>query len=87
MKFATRTLDSPVSLLDNSDMSKFSDWVDSKYRRATELAEHFGVSRSFISNIKAGRKPVPKNWYRPLVELSGGELTLVDLVPNVPVKS
>lgn len=84
MKLVSLWLDSPVDHLDNSAMSKFSDWVEAKYRRATDLAEHFGRTTSFVSNVKAGRKCVPKSWYADVLAMSDGELTLSDLISHGP---
>lgn len=67
-------------------MEKFANWLESEPGRSTRLAKYIGRHRSFISNIKAGRKKLPHKLIRHVVEFSGGELTLDDLVIHAPLK-
>ena len=74
-----------LSFLDNSSMSKFSQWLEAKEGRGTELARHLGYSTSFVSNVKSGRKRMPPHWFQHVVEFSRGELEYADLVPTQPL--
>jgi hypothetical protein len=78
-------LDNFFTVEENLFMQKFSNWLDGERGRASKLAEYIGYSVSFISNVKAGRKRLPPHLFVHIEEFSNGELTLLDLVPMVPL--
>lgn len=63
-------------------MTKFSQLLDERWGAAASLARYLDVPRSMVSNVKAGRKRMPPDWYAEVVEFFRGEITLSDLVPE-----
>lgn len=58
---------------------KLHDWLNEETGRASAMAAHFGVHRSFISQWRSGEIPV--KYMRDVVSYTGGAVTLNDLVP------
>lgn len=63
-------------------MDKFKLWLEAEKGRATLLKNKFGVTRSFVSNIKSGRRRIPRSWVIELAKISNGELTVEDLIQH-----
>lgn len=57
----------------------FATWVEAEKGRAAAVALQLGVTRSAVSQWKVNGVPFDK--MRAVVALSGGEVTLDDLVP------
>jgi DNA-binding transcriptional regulator YdaS (Cro superfamily) len=58
---------------------KLHDWLKEESGRASAMAAHFGVHRSFISQWRVGEVPV--KYMRGVVAYTGGAVTLNDLIP------
>lgn len=66
-------------------MSKFSQWLEAEHGRSSAFARYIGYSRSFVANVKAGRKRMPPHWFEHVVEFANGGLSYSDLVPKQPL--
>ena len=62
-------------------MNKLSIWLDSY--GASTLADKLGVSKSTVSHWRHGRHQVPAPRCREIERLSGGQITVSDLRPDV----
>ncbi len=49
----------------------------------TNLAKSLGVTQAFISLMLNEVKPVPARLYMKIERLTGGEVTAIDLLPEV----
>lgn len=56
-------------------------WLELEKGRSTALADHFGVSRSAVSQWKSNG--VPLAYMKAVRDFTGGEVTLEEMVPEV----
>lgn len=56
------------------------DWLREEKGRLTTMAEHFGVTKSAISQWQ--RNGVPKRWMKAVREYTEGAVTLEEMVPG-----
>ena len=66
---------------------KLKTWCDAQLGRQAALATHLSktlnrsISKSAVSQAVTGVIPVPVDWYRPIIDFSGGMVGFDDLVP------
>jgi DNA-binding transcriptional regulator YdaS (Cro superfamily) len=58
---------------------KLNDWLAAEKGRLTNLAQHFGLTPSAVSQWKDNGVPVDR--MRAVCEFTGGAVSLDDLVP------
>jgi DNA-binding transcriptional regulator YdaS (Cro superfamily) len=57
-------------------------WLNEKRGRATEMANHFGVTLGAVSQWRTGGVPVDR--MKAVQAFTGGAVTLDEMVPGVP---
>lgn len=57
-------------------------WCESGHGRQTALSKHLRVSPSAVSQAINNEIRIPPSWYREIVDFTGGEVSLEDLVPH-----
>jgi hypothetical protein len=62
----------------------FNAWIEAERGRATTIAQHFHVTAAAVSQWKTNGVPVSN--MKTIVELTDGEVTLDDMVPE-PAKA
>lgn len=58
----------------------FSEWIESKRGRLSEVAEHFDVSLSAVTQWKTNGVPIDRMF--AVRELSGGVVSIDDMVAS-----
>ena len=56
-------------------------WVESEHGRATALARAIDVPPSFVANMVKGKKAVPAQHCKTIVQLTDGQVTCQELRP------
>ncbi len=58
---------------------KFADWLDEEPGRTIAVAAHFGVTPSAVSQWRSG---VPLHRIKAVRDLTGGAVSIEDMVPD-----
>lgn len=61
-------------------MKQFDQWLRSNPGMASKLADALHVSRSHVSQVRAGSRPIPIDWMPTIEALSSGLLTIDGMV-------
>lgn len=61
-------------------MKSLDAWLTEKHGRAAELAQALAVTRSALSQVRNGDRPMPTNWIPVVAEFSNGVLSIESLV-------
>ena len=60
---------------------KFTDWLDEERGRTKQVADHFGITQGAVSQWRADGVPLAR--MREVRDLSGGAVSLEDMLPPV----
>jgi len=63
----------------------FPAWLDADRGRLTAVAAHFGLTQSAVSQWRTNG--VPLNRMKAVRDYSGGEVSLEEMVPELPVQA
>jgi DNA-binding transcriptional regulator YdaS (Cro superfamily) len=61
---------------------KLLSWLKAQHGRSAELSRLIGVPNSFVSNMARGKKEIPAEHCRAIVDFTDGAVTVQELRPN-----
>ena len=59
-----------------------SSYIGAERGRCAELARHLDIAPAWVSQMAAGKRPVPAQHCRPIEHWSGGAVRVWDLRPD-----